>query len=71
MLLWKCCIEYLTVDISLAEVVSFIACHELASGSCRNDATSSIGNSQLNTLATWNKCMTFLSVFTYITLSLL
>ncbi|NRT91168.1 hypothetical protein [Clostridium beijerinckii] len=43
------------MDISLVEVVSFIACHELASGACRNDATSSNGNSQLSTPATWNK----------------
>ncbi|MBA8933075.1 hypothetical protein [Clostridium beijerinckii] len=28
--MWKCCIEYLDVDISLVEVVPFIACHELA-----------------------------------------
>ncbi|NMF03317.1 hypothetical protein ACUH7Y_21215 [Clostridium beijerinckii] len=68
--MWKCCIEYLAVDISLVEVVPFIACHELASGTCRNGTTSAIGNSQINTPATWNKCMTFLSVFTYVTLFL-
>ncbi|MBF7808749.1 hypothetical protein [Clostridium beijerinckii] len=51
----KYCIEFLAVDISLVEVVLFIACHEIASGTCRNGATSSSGNSRLNTPATWNK----------------
>ncbi|MBE6086995.1 MAG: hypothetical protein E7206_02850 [Clostridium beijerinckii] len=41
--MWKCCIEYLSVDISLVEVVPFIACHELASGTCKNGTTSAIG----------------------------